>query len=65
MRIRDLYDRGKPVFSFEFFPPKTDQGEKNLMATVADLSAAVEPDFVSVTCGAGGSTRERRLQSTV
>ena len=59
MRISDLYGRGRPVFSFEFFPPKTDQGAENLMTTVADLKAAVEPDFVSVTYGAGGSTRDR------
>ena len=41
MRISDLYGRGRPVFSFEFFPPKTDQGAENLMTTVADLKAAV------------------------
>lgn len=62
MKIRDAYNRGRPVFSFEFFPPKTDKGAQNLMATVADLKAAVEPDFVSVTYGAGGSTRERTHQ---
>jgi methylenetetrahydrofolate reductase (NADPH) len=47
------------VFSFEFFPPKTDAGAESLMRTVADLKASVEPDFVSVTYGAGGSTRDR------
>ncbi|TDJ69405.1 MAG: methylenetetrahydrofolate reductase [NAD(P)H] [Planctomycetota bacterium] len=59
MKIRDVYGRGRPVFSFEFFPPKTDKGEANLMATCADLQDAVQPDFVSVTYGAGGSTRDR------
>ena len=59
MRIDHLYDRDRPVFSFEFFPPKTDQGAENLMRTVADLKGAVEPDFISVTYGAGGSTRDR------
>lgn len=59
MRISDLYGGGRPVFSFEFFPPKTDRGEKNLMSTVADLKDALEPDFVSVTYGAGGSTQDR------
>jgi len=59
MRIVDLYGQGRPVFSFEFFPPKTDAGENKLMETMADLKSAVEPDFVSVTYGAGGSTRDR------
>ena len=59
MRISDCYGRYKPVFSFEFFPPKTDKGAHNLMATAADLKEAVEPDFISVTYGAGGSTRDR------
>ena len=62
MRISDCYGRSEPVYSFEFFPPKTDQGAVNLMATVADLQALLAPDFVSVTCGAGGSTRTRTLE---
>jgi methylenetetrahydrofolate reductase (NADPH) len=53
----------EPVFSFEFFPPKTDDGERNLKATLEDLQA-FEPDFVSVTYGAGGSTRDRTLELT-
>jgi len=59
MRIVDLYGEGRPIFSFEFFPPKTDAGENKLMETMADLKSTVEPDFVSVTYGAGGSTRDR------
>ncbi len=59
MRIDHLYGRTSPVFSFEFFPPKTDKGAENLMRTVADLKASVEPDYVSVTYGAGGSTCDR------
>lgn len=59
MKIAERYGQGTPVFSFEFFPPKTDQGAENLMQTVADLKSSVEPDFVSVTYGAGGSTRDR------
>jgi methylenetetrahydrofolate reductase (NADPH) len=61
MRIAELHDRGKPVFSFEFFPPKTADGAHALMATVADLEDALQPDFVSVTYGAGGSTRDRTI----
>ncbi len=59
MKIAQLYGRYKPVFSFEFFPPTTDVGSENLFRTVADLKSSLEPDFVSVTYGAGGSTRER------
>ena len=62
MRISQLHGRGRPVFSFEFFPPKTDQGAENLMRAVADLKEALEPDFVSVTNGAGGGTRQRTLE---
>ena len=58
MKISELHGNGKPVFSFEFFPPKTDKGAANLMTAVADLKEALEPDFVSVTYGAGGTTRE-------
>jgi methylenetetrahydrofolate reductase (NADPH) len=61
-RIADIYARGVPVFSFEFFPPKTDEGANNLMRTAADLKERVEPDFISVTYGAGGSTRDRTHQ---
>ena len=61
MRISECYATGDPVFSFEFFPPKTDEGARTLLATVADLKAALQPDFISVTCGAGGSTRDRTL----
>ena len=49
MRIADLYRRQRPVFSFEFFPPKTDAGVEALFRAVGEL-ARLEPDFVSVTC---------------
>ena len=52
----------KRIFSFEFFPPKTDQGVVNLLRTVEDLRDAHHPDYVSVTYGAGGSTRARTLE---
>jgi len=52
-----------PVFSFEFFPPKTDEGWHNLREALK-LLVALEPDFVSVTYGAGGSTRDRTIEVT-
>jgi len=53
----------RPVFSFEFFPPKTDEGWRNLRAALESL-VALQPDFASVTYGAGGSTRDRTLEVT-
>lgn len=63
MRIADCFSTGKPVFSFEFFPPKTDEGVRNLFGTLEEL-APLNPDFVSVTYGAGGSTRELTVDLT-
>src|SRR5262245_26599129 len=57
MRICDCFGTGRPVFSFEFFPPKTDEGVRNLYATIQEL-APLNPTFVSVTYGAGGSTQQ-------
>ncbi|MBI2262809.1 MAG: methylenetetrahydrofolate reductase, partial [Caulobacterales bacterium] len=51
-------DSSRPRVSFEFFPPRSDEAEANLWKAVTRL-APLEPDFVSVTYGAGGSTRER------
>jgi methylenetetrahydrofolate reductase (NADPH) len=60
MRIDDILEERRPVFSFEFFPPKTDEGEQNLWGA-AQLLKHEEPSFVSVTYGAGGSTRDRTI----
>jgi methylenetetrahydrofolate reductase (NADPH) len=61
MRIRELLSSGRPSFSFEFFPPKTDDGVEHLRDTVRSLRD-LKPTFVSVTYGAGGSTRERTVE---
>lgn len=60
MKIRDLFSQGKPLFSFEFFPPKTDAGMANLEKTIREL-VDLNPAYVSVTYGAGGSARERTV----
>ena len=62
MRIIEAFGRGEPVFSFEFSPPRTDEAAEQLRATVREL-AALRPDYVSVTYGAGGSTRERTIET--
>jgi methylenetetrahydrofolate reductase (NADPH) len=58
MHIQDIFDRNPTTFSFEFFPPKTDEASEELFANIACLQE-LKPSFVSVTYGAGGSTRER------
>ena len=59
MRIDEIIAASDgPVFSFEFFPPKTDAASGELFANIAQLQV-LQPSFVSVTYGAGGSTRER------
>jgi len=64
MRVSELYGRGRPVFSFEFFPPKTDAGFKSLYRTIEHLKP-LGPDFVSVTWGAGGSTRRKTVELVI
>jgi methylenetetrahydrofolate reductase (NADPH) len=56
-RIADLLAAGR-TFSFEFFPPRTDEAEAQLRQTLLEL-APLRPSFVSITYGAGGTTRER------
>jgi methylenetetrahydrofolate reductase (NADPH) len=58
MHIRDIFRAHRTTFSFEFFPPKTDEASEQLFTTIARLQE-LRPSFVSVTYGAGGSTRER------
>jgi methylenetetrahydrofolate reductase (NADPH) len=61
MRLDSVLDgRRQPVFSFEFFPPKTDDGVRQLFETISHLRE-LEPTFVSVTYGAGGSVRARTV----
>ena len=60
MHIRELFGRGRPAFSFEFFPPRSEEAAAQLERTIADLRS-LEPSFVSVTYGAGGSTREKTI----
>src|SRR4051794_15306706 len=60
MRIDELLSRGAPTFSFEFFPPRTPEGEANLYAALRELRE-LDPAYVSVTYGAGGSTRRKTL----
>jgi methylenetetrahydrofolate reductase (NADPH) len=62
VRIDELLaHNGRPVFSFEFFPPKTPEGEENLNRALRELQP-LQPDYVSVTYGAGGSTREKTIE---
>jgi methylenetetrahydrofolate reductase (NADPH) len=58
MHIQDIFRRDRTTFSFEFFPPKTDKAWEDLFVTIARLQE-LQPSFVSVTYGAGGSTREK------
>lgn len=58
MLVRDILKSNKTAFSFEFFPPKQEADWDKLFHTIADLMA-LKPSYVSVTYGAGGTTRER------
>jgi methylenetetrahydrofolate reductase (NADPH) len=64
MRIDEiLLASEEPVFSFEFFPPTSEEGEQNLREALRDL-APLEPSFVSITYGAGGSSRDKTIELT-
>jgi methylenetetrahydrofolate reductase (NADPH) len=60
MRISDVLATRRPIFSFEFFPPKDDAGSSQLFKTIEALQP-LHPAFVSITYGAGGSSRERTV----
>jgi methylenetetrahydrofolate reductase (NADPH) len=64
VRISEIYRRRRRVFSFEFFPPKTDDGFRSLYRTIERLEG-LGPDFVSVTWGAGGSTRRKTVELVI
>src|SRR5262249_60393767 len=61
--IRDLLVGGRKSFSFEFMPPKTEEDERQLWRAIRRLEP-LHPTFVSVTYGAGGSTRDRTVRVT-
>ncbi|HET9421656.1 MAG TPA: methylenetetrahydrofolate reductase [NAD(P)H] [Nocardioides sp.] len=62
-RIGELLRRGERSFSFEFFPPKDEEGERILWRSISELEP-LRPTFVSVTYGAGGNTRDRTIAIT-
>jgi methylenetetrahydrofolate reductase (NADPH) len=64
MRINEIYSQQRRVFSFEFFPPKTDEGFRSLYRTIEKLKNR-GPGFVSVTWGAGGSTRRKTVDLVI
>ncbi|WP_433701993.1 methylenetetrahydrofolate reductase [NAD(P)H] [Nocardiopsis sp. CA-288880] len=61
--IRELLNAGEPMFSFEFFPPRTPQSQERLWRAIREIEA-LGPSFVSVTYGAGGSTRGLTVETT-
>lgn len=61
MFIKDMYKKGKIIISVEVFPPKKDDEVNKLYKTINELNI-IKPDFVSVTYGAGGSTREKTVE---
>ena len=64
MHIRDIFAAHPTTFSFEFFPPRSDEAWENLFVNIAHLQE-LEPSFVSVTYGAGGSTRQKTHELVV
>src|SRR5688500_9519898 len=64
MKISQLLSSGRPLFSFEFFPPKDEAAAEALMQVVRELQV-LKPDYVTATYGAGGSTRAKTLELVV
>jgi methylenetetrahydrofolate reductase (NADPH) len=62
MKVRDCFNDRRPVFSFEFFLPKTPEGMAQFKSTVRDLKR-LAPSFVTLTYGAGGSSRDRTIET--
>jgi methylenetetrahydrofolate reductase (NADPH) len=62
LRIAELYTRPAPTISFEFFPPRNDEGESLFFSDIMPPLQKLNPSFVSVTWGAGGSTRDKTLR---
>ncbi len=62
MRVTELYEKKKPVISMEFFPPRTEKAEASF-GGVVDTLAESNPDYMAVTFGAGGSTRDGSYQT--
>ena len=63
VQIQDAFKQDGPIFSFEFFPPKSQEGEEKLWRALAELQP-LQPTYVSVTYGAGGSTRAKTVELT-
>ena len=63
MRVDEIIANNRPTFSVEFSPPRTPEGEQNLFESARQLRE-LEPDFVSVTYGDGGSTRDGTIEIT-
>ena len=59
--IKERFEQGKPLFSVEFFPPKDDAGGERMLETATQIQPH-QPDFVSITYGAGGGTRATTMR---
>lgn len=61
MKVIEALNKGKPTLSFEFFPPKTEEKEKHLFEVISELKK-FKPNFVSITCGALGTKRDKTVE---